>query len=314
MIRGEDWELPHTISGISNTLFAYVFLANQLLEYNISKGFIALITVAAGVAYLLPILIFYSLKMMDRIRVFNIGRLALTSTVLLTTAIPIRWEGYEAIIGWTIEMGLLMWLGTKIKKILFNYFALFLGGLTILFLWVESASAGLSKGWFFNPQTLSYLLLAGAFVMSGVLFNQLKGDRAKGSVILCHIAWSMLLFIWLSIEVNLYFTLRNIVSSSLQFNLKQLVMSVVWLVYSLVLFGLGYIRKIQENPVVPNYCNGSVWGIHFENFLIRFMGAGYFIPYWFFSFPRYYSALCIVSLSETEQIKKWGVGDGRKAV
>jgi uncharacterized membrane protein len=352
IVKRAEWEVAHAFAGVLNVIGLvtgmYILLNGEVADWSL-----AVITAAIGIIYLLPVLFWHSRKIIDQMRSFDLGRLALTFLLLITVAISIQWQGYDAIIAWTIEMFIFMWIGAKKRITLLSLFSLLLGGYTafsllvqsmltdsktgfitmqtgsylllvavfaistiwydrykeantnasvaishviwsgLLFIWlaiqwqgyeqiiawsilllfliwigakkrisvlaffslflggctafsllVQSFSISATT-WFMNMQTGSYLLLAAVFAITAIWYDRSKDSNVKASAPFCHVAWASLLFIWLSIEVNLYFQLQVTSSISLQFNLQQLVMSITWLAYSLILFGLGYMRQIQ---------------------------------------------------------------------
>ena len=196
------------------------------------------------------------------------------SLIFLTLAIPIQLTGHWITAGWSAEGAVLLWLGFKTGSIKTRYGAWavlvlviirLLGYDTYLDLYAHYLSPLEGKPPvlytpFLNAKTLTFLAGIGSFLISAWLysFNRDKARpwEARAGTILAIVA--NLLILWLlSSEITAYFDSRRILeyNSRGTFNpgsqswdneeAKQLTLSAVWALYSILLVVIGILKKYK---------------------------------------------------------------------
>ncbi|MHB8984060.1 MAG: DUF2339 domain-containing protein, partial [Carboxydocellales bacterium] len=197
------------------------------------------------------------------------------SLIFLTLAIPIQLSGSWITVGWAAEGAVLVWLGFKTGSVKTRYGAWavlalvavrLLGFETNLNLYhlYFSQSTGMPPAPytpFLNTKTLTFLAGIGAFLVSTWLYfyNREKTKPWENYLPTILATMANLLILWLlSTEITAYFDFRRFIAeyntkgnynpASQPWNLeeaKQLTLSAVWAIYSILLVVIGIIKRYK---------------------------------------------------------------------
>ncbi|MGB9629639.1 MAG: DUF2339 domain-containing protein, partial [Thermodesulfobacteriota bacterium] len=234
-----------------------------------------LITLGIGAVYFLTVL---GIKRRWPEDPMILARYFLTAIALLIAATTIQFSGFTTVVYWSLEAMILVWCGThwRLRYVWLSALCLFF--ITVIKLLItEGALAYMPIQNFtllLNRRALTFSLLTvtlgvSAHLMKGV--NEKNGESIRTAL---HYSCCILLFVFCTIETNDYFRklMINSVGNeilSLEFT-RLLIFPTVWMVYSLLLVGLGLRRYVLS--VI--YCGlgalgasvglGGVQGISFQ--------------------------------------------------
>jgi uncharacterized membrane protein len=179
-------------------------------------------------------------------------RYTLTAIVLLVVATEIQFGGFRTVIFWSLEAVALVWCGRHWKMRHVWQAALGLSGLALLRLIITDGAFAYSPlasfSLFLNQRALAFLTLSVTFGANAILFRRIEEKNSAMIQDVLHSAWSVLLFILLTVESNDYFRRRLLAATGeivtgLIFS-RFMAWAAIWSVFSLPLVWLGWRRKI----------------------------------------------------------------------
>jgi hypothetical protein len=183
-------------------------------------------------------------------------RCMLTAIVLLAIATEIQFDGFQTVSFWSLEALALAWCGIHWKMRHLWLAALGLSSLALLRLIFTDGALAYSPvssfALLFNQRALAFLLLSATLGADAVLFRRVEAKNSGLIQNVLHGAWSVLLFILVTVESNDYFRWRLLEATGemvtgLIFS-RFMTWAAIWSAFSLPLVWLGLRRKIL--PVI----------------------------------------------------------------
>jgi uncharacterized membrane protein len=235
----------------ANALLYYVALYDIVDAQH--HNWMSAVTLVLGGVYFLT---FFFIKQRQPAATLALRRYTLTAIVLLAIATEIQFDGFRTVIFWSLEAVALVWCGMNWKMRHIWQAALALSGLALLRLIVTDGAFAYSPlasfALLLNKRALAFLILSAALGASAILFRRID-EKDNGMIQdALHGAWSVLLFVLLTVEINDYFRRRLLeatgeIVTGLIFS-RFMAWAAIWSVFSLPLVWLGWRRKIL--PVI----------------------------------------------------------------
>ncbi|MBI3586547.1 MAG: DUF2339 domain-containing protein [Ignavibacteriales bacterium] len=237
-----------------NSFFFYIALYSLVNRpYHSVMG---TVTMLLGAVYIIT---FFTAKKFYEIDADTEARYNLTGIVLIIIATAIEYESFANIRFWALEAFLLLWLGFWYKRRYIWTSSLVLYGLAALVLLFTKGALQYIPIEFFtlllNNRAFTFLLVAATFGMGSLLMQKVKDSKAFLVQEWLGFGFFMILFLLLTVETSDYF--ENILRfgigivtrgqneiTTLQ-NQRQIFISAVWLLYSIIVMIVGIARNLR---------------------------------------------------------------------
>ena len=221
-----------------NALFYY--LAMYFLINPKHHDWMGLITLAIGVVYFLTVLAF-------RNRPSLVPRYTITAIAFLVIATAVQYSGFQVVTLWALEALALVAAGLhwKMRYVWISAMGLFTLALITLFS-TDGAFSSSSLAFVVNVRFLAYVILAASLLISAVSLKKLDADGAERLPSVLHYAWSALLFIAFTVEINDVFKAGHVqIDLGMKCEVARIMaMTVMWALYSIPLMWVGLSRKV----------------------------------------------------------------------
>ncbi|MBH8602773.1 DUF2339 domain-containing protein [Thermoactinomyces sp. CICC 10522] len=247
------WPAAHLVTASFNAFFMLLGLLILPLHHAVWTGEKVYLF---SVAYLLPLA---WLKWKRREREFSKterNRYGFTFLFLVTLAGMIKWNGLALANVWTIESFVLVWLALREKVKQAFYFGTALYGIAALLLLGWTAEILSLHHWIpvWNRETFSYFLWAGMVTFQACQIRKSRTPGWEPWFEIFYTGSAIMLFFWLSIEINIYFD-RSARTGFWELN-RYFVLYMIWALYSLLVHETGLRQRVRV--LVP-----VSWGMMF---------------------------------------------------
>ncbi len=171
---------------------------------------------------------------------------------LITVAIPIRLEAHAMTIGWLVESAALLWVGTRSKLDLMNWFAILALALGVgrLVFWDDFAPAQL----IFNERMIIYGVAVAALGFCAYQSSRHQDETWKTVAAIALVALNLLALRALSMEVADFYAQqmpagRNVWSPESLLRRRRILIvrdftySALWMAYGAMLMAIGFWRR-----------------------------------------------------------------------
>lgn len=234
------------VLGAGNALAYYGAMFALLHDHRTWMG---LVSLAIGAVYMATVLVTKrGLHGDDRLD----ARYTLTVLILAVIATPILVSGFAVVILWSLEALALLWCGVRWNLWYIWRPALGLFGLASAFLLATNGALVYSPLHDFRPvlneRFLAFVILAAALAAGAFVLKGLQNTRRAVLAATLHYAWCAAVFLLLTVETNDYFrqqllTATGLDASGLRFQ-RFMILSAIWMLYSLPLVWYGLRRRI----------------------------------------------------------------------
>ncbi|MBI3578472.1 MAG: DUF2339 domain-containing protein [Ignavibacteriales bacterium] len=246
-------KIRHVVQSF-NALFFFIALYDLVdSPYHSIMGAVA---VLLGAVYIAT---FFTVRKLYETDADTEARYALTGIALIVIATAIEYEGLANVRFWSLEAFILLWLGFWHQRRYIWISSLVLYGASVMALLFTRGALQYAPLEFFtllfNNRAFTFLLVAATFGMGTLLMQKVKDSKAFLVQEWLGFGFFMILFLLLTVETNDYFEniLRHGIGivtrgpneiTALQ-NQRQIVISGVWLLYSIVIMVVGIARNLR---------------------------------------------------------------------
>jgi uncharacterized membrane protein len=239
------WPVAHLVTACFNALFwlaGCVLLSLHHTELLGEKIYLF------SLAYLLPLAYLKWKNRENALSKAERNRCGLTFLFLFTFAGLMKWKGLDLANAWGIEAFVIGWWALREKAKQTFYFGAALYGVAALLLLGETVGISNLNQWIpvWNRETFSYFLWAGLVTIQAYQIKKSRIARWESFFQGFYAGSAILLFFWLSIEVNLYFNSfdQHGLTASWNFN-RYFILYMIWALYSLLVHETGLKERVR---------------------------------------------------------------------